>query len=350
MPNTHIPFDPTLYTGRAEPFEPATAQYWYQHITAFEPTTQQKIAPKIALVGFASEQGVLRNQGRVGAKSAPPAIRQIFGKMPISLAVQKKFANNINALIGDMGDVVCHDDGKIVQGSLENAQQQYADAIAQAVANQSIAIGLGGGHEIAFGSFLGLYQGLSQGLEKSHDPTNLPKIGILNFDAHFDIRQDQYATSGTPFRQIAEFLSDKNLPFHYFCVGISQFNNTGALFERAETLGVEWISDDDCYRLEWQVIEQRLQAFLAKIDVLYVTIDMDCLPAGVMPAVSAVAAKGIPLDFVERCLAALIDSGKVKLLDIAEVNPQYDRDGAGLKVTARLLAGIVERLLDVDNK
>lgn len=337
----HTPFDPTLYTGRAEPFEPATAQYWYQHISAFEPNAKQKIA----LVGFASEQGVMRNQGRIGAKSAPPAIRQIFGKMPISLAVQRKFSNNINSLIGDMGDVHCEDDGKIVPDLLENAQQLYANNIAKAVSQNTLVIGLGGGHEIAFGSFLGLYQGL----EEIYQKENFPKIGILNFDAHFDIRQDQYATSGTPFRQIAEFLAEKGQAFHYFCVGISQFSNTGALFERAETLGVEWISDDDCYRLEWHEIEARLQAFLAKIDVLYVTIDMDCLPAGVMPAVSAVAAKGILLDFVERCVAVLIDSGKVKLLDIAEVNPQYDRDGAGLKVTARLLAVMAERVLALDN-
>lgn len=342
MPNTQIPFDPTLYTGRAEPFEPATAQYWYQHISAFEPNAKQKIA----LVGFASEQGVMRNQGRIGAKSAPPAIRQIFGKMPISLAVQRKFSNNINRLIGDMGDVHCEDDGKIVPDLLENAQQLYANNIAKAVSQNTLAIGLGGGHEIAFGSFLGLYQGL----EEIYQKENFPKIGILNFDAHFDIRQDQYATSGTPFRQIAEFLADKQHAFHYFCVGISQFSNTGALFERAETLGVEWISDDDCYRLEWHEIEARLQAFLAKIDVLYVTIDMDCLPAGVMPAVSAVAGKGIGLDFVERCVAVLIDSGKVKVIDMAEVNPTYDHDGAGLKVTARLLAVMVERILALDLK
>lgn len=341
MPNTHTPFDPTLYTGRAEPFEPATAQYWYQHVTAFDSQNPSKIAPKIALVGFASEQGVLRNQGRIGAKFAPPAIRQAFAKLPISLAVQRQFAENLPNLIGDMGDIVCHDDGKIVPNSLETAQQRYADTIAKAVAQHTVAIGLGGGHEIAFGSFLGLYQGL----EKIYQKEKLPKIGVLNFDAHFDIRQDQYATSGTPFRQIAEFLADKNLPFYYFCVGISQFSNTGALFERAENLGVEWISDDDCYRLEWQAVADKLQAFLAKVDVLYVTIDMDCLPAGVMPAVSAVAGKGIGLDFVERCLALLIENGKVKVLDIAEVNPQYDRDGAGLKVTARLLAGIVEKFL-----
>lgn len=339
MPNTHTPFDPTLYTGRAEPFEPAIAQYWYQHINAFNSDNRSQ---KIGLVGFASDQGVNRNQGRIGAKHAPNAIKSSVAKLPISKNLQQKFSNLPN-LVGDMGNILCDDGDSIAPNVLETAQQQYADQIETVLNANALPIGLGGGHEIAWGSFLGLWQHVSN----TNKP--LPKIGIINLDAHFDIRQDQYATSGTPFRQIAEHLAKQEQDFHYLCIGISQFGNTAALFERAEQLGVKVISDDDCYRLDWQAIERQILAFIEPLDVIYLTIDMDCLSGFVMPAVSAVAAEGLSLDFAERCVTTVIDSGKVKLIDMAEVSPKYDIDGRGLKVAGRLLAVMIERFLLKNN-
>ena len=79
--------------------------------------------------------------------------------------------------------------------------------------------------------------------------------------------------------------------------------------------------------------------------MIYLTIDMDCLAGSVMPAVSAVAAKGLSLDFVERCVLLIINTGKVKVIDMAEVSPKYDIDGRGLKVAGRLLAVMVEAVL-----
>lgn len=322
---THIPFDPSLYTGRAEPFEPL-AQYWYQHIGAFK-------EQKIALIGFACHQGVNRNLGRIGAKDAPNAIKSAFGKLPIDVDWVKN--GDLSTLVGDMGQLICDDDDQIKQGVLEEIQEQYAKQVASVVAQNRLPIGIGGGHEIAWGSFLGLYQGLD----------NKAKIGIINLDAHFDLRLDKYATSGTPFRQISEFLAQKGEPFYYMAVGISRFSNTAALFDRADKLGVGVIGDDDCQRLPFDEICQRLNAFIAQVDVLYLTLDLDCLLGSVMPAVSAPAAKGLSVDFVERCLSVIIGTGKVKVMDIAEFNPRYDQDGRGLKVVARLLAVMVEASL-----
>lgn len=332
-------YNPKLYTGRCEPYEPSTAQYWYQHIKAFNTHQPQKIG----LVGFACDQGVNRNQGRIGAKHAPNAIKTALAKLPIALSIQQQFGKleNLTNLVGDMGNVACVDGDTIVPEVLESAQQAYADQITHVLAQNSLAIGLGGGHEIAYGSFIGLWQHLTK-------TKTLPTIGIINIDAHFDLRQDQYATSGTPFRQIAEHLAKQHQDFSYLCVGISQFGNTAALFERAENLGVKIISDDDCYRLDWSAIEQQILDFIAPLDVIYLTIDMDALSGFVMPAVSAVAAKGLSLDFVERCVSLVINTGKVKLIDMAETNPIYDIDGRGLKVAGRLLAVMIERYLLCD--
>ncbi|MGC7451427.1 arginase family protein, partial [Xanthomonas citri pv. citri] len=133
------------------------------------------------LVGFASDQGVNRNQGRIGAKHAPDAIKAALAKLPVPLSIQKQGEKLIN-LVADMGNVACVDDDTIVPEILESAQQTYANQITHILAQHSLAIGLGGGHEIAYGSFMGLWQHLTQ------TEITLPTIGIINIDAHFDLR------------------------------------------------------------------------------------------------------------------------------------------------------------------
>ena len=333
-PVSHTAADMNRWTGRAEPFESARARYWYQ---IAKPYTQQHIG----LVGFACDQGVRRNQGRVGAKAAPPLIRQAFAALPVIAELQQRFENQLPTLLGDAGDIHCHDQDNFSANILEQAQLNYADKVSHIIEKGGLPIGLGGGHAIAYGSFLGLWQALENTSEANATPT----IGIINFDAHLDIRQSDVATSGTPFRQIAEHLDAHGQPFHYCCIGVSRFSNTAALFDRAEQLDVHIISDEDCHYQPWQTLADQVISFINQVDVVYLTIDMDCLPSSVVPGVSAPAAFGIELGFVERMVKTIMATGKVKMADIAEINPTFDIDSRSCKVAARLLAIIVEQYL-----
>jgi formiminoglutamase len=187
---------------------------------------------------------------------------------------------------------------------------------------------LGGGHEVAFGAFAGLAARLAG--ERS------PRIGIVNFDAHFDLRRADRANSGTPFLQIAEDCRQRGWPFHYACIGVSRYANTRALFERAGELGVQWVADEDVEA----TASFRLDKFLGAVDHAYLTFCLDVLPAQVAPGVSAPAARGVPLALVEPLVDAVLRSGKLRLADIAEMNPRFDDDGRTAAVAARLVARI----------
>ena len=345
----HIPFDNSLWTGRHEPYESERARYWYQLINDY---TNQPVG----LIGFACDQGVRRNLGRVGAKEAPKTIRKAFAKLPCSTTLQDHYKSQLRydeydnkalmQLIGDAGDVYCHDDDKLMDEVLELTQADYTQRVKNIIRQGSLAIGLGGGHAIAYASYLGLWNALNERTEQTK--LGAPRIGIINFDAHLDLRQAPKGTSGTPFRQIAEHNLTYDQAFNYCAIGISQFSNTAALFDRAKDLGVTVISDDNCIRLPWIDIEKQLTVFIGSVDVIYLTIDMDGLESSVVPGVSAPAAKGLSLDFVERCIEHIFAQGIVKMADIAETNPTYDIDGRSSKVAARLLALIVEIYLTQD--
>jgi len=335
---SHTVADMNRWTGRAEPFETDRARYWYQ---LAEPYEQQHIG----LIGFACDQGVRRNQGRVGAKAAPPLIRQAFAALPVISELQQRFESQLPSLLGDAGDIHCHDNDGLAESTLEQAQIKYADKVSHIIEQGGLPIGLGGGHAIAYGSFLGLWQALEKTNGTTVSTHTAPTIGIINFDAHLDIRQSDVATSGTPFRQISEHLDAHEQPFHYCCIGVSRFSNTAALFDRAEQLGVHIISDEDCHQQTWDSLAEQIDTFISHVDVLYMTIDMDCLPSSVVPGVSAPAAYGIELSFVERAVKRIMASGKVKVADLAEINPTFDVDNRSCKVAARLLATISEQHL-----
>ena len=339
---SHTAADMSRWTGRAEPFETERACYWYQ---LAQPYSNQHIG----LIGFACDQGVRRNQGRVGARAAPPLIRQAFAALPVISDLQQRFDGQLPTLLGDAGDINCHDNDDFAASTLEQAQAHYADKVSHIIEQGGLPIGLGGGHAIAYGSFLGLWQTLQQTDTvndiSSTDTSSMPSIGIINFDAHLDIRQSDVATSGTPFRQIAEHLTEQGQPFNYCCIGVSRFSNTAALFDRAEQLGVHIISDEDCTNKKWKKIATQIASFIDSVDIIYLTIDMDCLPSSIVPGVSAPAAYGIELSFVERAVKLIMTSNKVKIADIAEINPTFDIDARSCKVAARLLATIIEQHL-----
>ena len=71
-----------------------------------------------------------------------------------------------------------HDSGTVTAAqNLVDAQQEFADQVTARVNRNEFVIGLGGGHEIGWASYLGLYQAR---INKC--------IGIINIDAHFDLR------------------------------------------------------------------------------------------------------------------------------------------------------------------
>jgi formiminoglutamase len=268
----------------------------------------------VALLGFASDEGVRRNKGRTGAAAAPAALRKALGPL----------AFHLDRAVADCGDVVVSGD------RLEAGQERLGQAVAALLDAGHQTVVLGGGHETAYASYLGV--------SASAAVRNGQRLGVLNLDAHFDLRDEPVPSSGTPFLQMARAEADAGREFRYAVVGISEPNNTRALFDTAGKLGVRYLLDEDC---EAERVRAFVEDFLAETDVLYLTIDLDVLPAAVAPGVSAPAAFGVPLPVITAVCRQVARSGKLLHLDVAELNPAFDIDGR----TARTAARLVDTLL-----
>lgn len=302
------------WSGRVDP--EADSPRWHQRIQPLGASQQ----PGLALLGFACDEGVRRNQGRVGAAAAPAAIR----KMLANLAWHRR------GPAFDAGDVCCND------GDLDGAQQRLGASVAELLDAGHLPVVLGGGHEVAFGSWQGIAAHLAAKLGDSQQ--RAPRLAIVNFDAHFDLRDPAHIhSSGTPFAQIAEACAARGWPFRYACLGVSRAANTRALFHTAAELGVLVREDHEIRESTLDAIGAELDAFIADCDALYLTVDLDVLPAWEGPGVSAPAAHGVPVALLEPLIERLQASGKLLLAELAELNPEHDQDNRTARVAARLI-------------
>lgn len=170
-------------------------------------------------------------------------------------------------------------------------------------------------------------------------------MAIVNIDAHFDLRKQDRGSSGTPFLQAIEHARSLGLPLQYLAYGISASANTRVLFDSADQLGVHYVMDDQLGVLELPQRLAELREKLADADVIYLTIDIDGLPHAMAPGVSAPAARGVPMEVVEPLLDAVAATGKLKLMDVAELSPPLDRDNVTARVAARLIHRVTHAVI-----
>jgi len=331
--------DKTIWQGRIDP--EANSQRWHQKVQPFiengAKAWQNRAEKGTVLLGFCCDEGVRRNQGRVGAKHAPDAIRKALANL----------AWHGRKPLYDAGNIYCDD------GDLEAAQKQLADKICAPLYDEHFPIILGGGHEVAFASWSGIYWHL-------HDTTHFkttesaPNIGIINFDAHFDLRTPEFlhtpgeeqnwildiprtkGHSGTPFAQIYHSCYGP-IKFQYAALGINRASNTQALFQRAKELNTWVVEDKDINLNTLPAISEQLSQWMQDKRTIYLSFDIDVLPAYQAPGCSAPAALGVELSLLLPLIEQIKHSGKLILADIAEVNPRFDIDNRTAKVAARIV-------------
>lgn len=261
------------------------------------------------LHGFAVDEGVRRNKGRQGAKDAPDVIRKNMANFPV---IRPDFS------LLDFGNITCED------GDLENTQNELAKNVSKVLLKGGRSLVLGGGHEVTFGH----YRGVKTAFQEQ-------KIGIINFDAHFDNRQPENgvgASSGTGFWQIAQEGEISSLH-----IGIQRNSNTLKLFDTAHQFGMKYILADELFFENLPSVYERVNELAESVDFLYVTICMDVFNASIAPGVSASAYNGIFADAAFMHLYRhILRNEKLIALDIAEVNPSLDIHDH----TARLAASL----------
>ncbi len=320
-----------VWQGRVDDPDDIDSYRWHQLIELIdlskdenEPVPGDTLG--FCFLGFCCDEGVEKNLGRRGAANGPLSIRKEMANLPLSFDRKTR--------IFDAGDIYCP------HGDMETAQKELAFLVEKLFSLNLFPVILGGGHELAFGHYNGIRNSISKVKE-----TPRPNIGIINFDAHFDLRPyNKGANSGTMFLQIADECKERGMDFSYFCLGIQRYGNTTSLFKRADDLNVEYIMARDIDDAAVPGILKRVDGFINKNDFIYLTLCSDVLSAAFAPGVSATQPFGLHPETVLKMVKHILRSGRVVSFDIAEVSPRFDEDNRTAKLAAILIFAVVNTI------
>jgi formiminoglutamase len=329
--------------------ELSSAAEWFTRIEPVEPSTDQPRRPddprlgeitqfwrgdsipiepgRAVLIGFAVDEGVRRNHGRIGAAAAPDAIRRwLYRLTPCDCLAE-----------ADLSDAPPLDLGNLrMTGDLEDAQQALAQLVAPLLQAGAIPVILGGGHETAFGHFLGYVQAAKP-------------VSILNVDAHLDVRPciDDLGHSGSPFRQAMEHPVRPLPGQRYTCLGAQPHYVSRPHLEYVLKRGgvVRW-----CEEVR-QAMADQFRRELGRLEApgwsIYVSVDADAVRAADVPGVSAPNATGLPGEALLTCARLAGSCQGVSSFDLVEINPRLDRDDQsarwGALVIWNFLLGLATR-------
>ncbi|MFC5625094.1 formimidoylglutamase [Algoriphagus winogradskyi] len=313
--------NPSLWSGRKS----ETIEYWHQAAIAIKDLKldEDQLTPKVGILGYAGEEGVKRNQGRLGTAEGPNAIRKGLGTLAFHLPERSR--------IFDYGDVYTED------SDMESSHELITKTVFNLLETKHFPILLGGGHDLALAHGRGVFQ---------HLASKNQKLGIINMDAHFDLRPtlEGKGHSGSPFFQLAE---ENPGSFQYLCLGVQRSVNPKSLFNTAERIGAKWMVMEDFRMNNWEVIQEKILWFLDSVDKIYLSVDMDGFSSAFAPGVSAPSPMGFRPEFAFKVFELLASSKKLISMDVVELNPAFDHDQATSRLAARCAEYVARKVLAI---
>ncbi|MFC0264572.1 formimidoylglutamase [Fontibacter flavus] len=314
----HLPTSPSIWSGRNS----ETLSYFYQAmncLTTLDPHTNPD-GKYVAILGYVGDEGVKRNLGRPGATKGPEMIRRLMASMAYHLPA--------NYHLLDLGDI------QTLDGDMEASHELITQTVRSLLSKRIFPVLIGGGHDLAYAHGKGVFEHVHQKSEK---------LGIINLDAHFDLRVKSAGKghSGSPFLQLGEeFPND----FHYLCLGIQRAANPPLLFETAKRLKAEWMEIEDFTLDNWQEITILLDEFCSKVNKIYLSIDLDGFSSAYAPGVSAPSPSGFSPELAFKVLDWIAKTGKLISMDVVELNPKYDQDNSTARLAARCVEFVLRKL------
>lgn len=151
------------------------------------------------------------------------------------------------------------------------------------------------------------------------------RIGIVQFDTHLDLRatESDGPSNGTPIRQLldAGVIRGEDV----YNIGLHGFYNAPSLIKAADHYGVNRITLKQLRKTgaEKQIAEV-MQALNEKVDIVYVTVDMDVLDITYAPGVPASTPGGMRTDELFDLLYEVGKYDIVRGMDFVCLDPQRD--------------------------
>jgi formiminoglutamase len=282
----------------------------------------------VVLLGYACDEGVRRNGGRVGSAGGPAAVRKQLARMGTVENPEHGIDLRHSIRISDAGDVALPADASDLSAAHAELQRRVR-GIVQA---GKVPFVIGGGNDQSVANAFGL-------LDAKQRESSL-RVGVVNIDAHFDVRPllqpGNLAHSGSPFRQLLDSGRVSGRDFVEFAAQGNQCSAEHLRYLQSLHANVVWMSAIRAsHSPAVELFKDWLNRLAQSCSDIFVSFDIDAISGADAPGVSAVATYGLSAqDALEIAFAAGAHE-KVALFDVSEFNPLVEEHR-----TARLVVNM----------
>ncbi len=278
-------------------------------------------------------------QSRRGVDMGPSAIRYAGLQSRLeNLGWTVYDAGNINAPVSEQiaADETFEGHSTHHMSAIAAVAQEIHDAMLKSVRANEDAIFLGGDHSISIGSISGaLHRG--------------DKVGVIWVDAHGDFNTPKTSPSGNIHGMVVTSLmgqgpsilsiGERRLkPDQIVMIGTRDLDFEERIALRESGIKVMTMRDIDEDGMA-NVVRSALET-LGDVEAIHVSFDMDSLDPTVAPGVGTPVQGGLNYREAHLLLEMLADDGRVRSMDIVEVNPILDT----FNYTAEIAVGLAASL------
>jgi arginase len=224
-------------------------------------------------------------------------------------------------------------------GEIVKVCQSTYDLVADCIGHEDVAIFLGGDHSMSVGSVSSM--------------TRRGKIGVVWVDAHADYNTPETTPSGNVHGMpVAALLGEgpyelTNIghpgpqlqPAQVAMIGLRSLDRDERRKLASRGMSIFTMSDIDEHGIA--ATARKVLAALDAYDVLHISLDMDSLDPEIAPGVGTPVPGGLTYREAHLLMEIFAASGKVRSMDIVEINPMLDTRNQ----TANLAVGLAASLL-----
>ncbi len=218
---------------------------------------------------------------------------------------------------------------------IERAMIELAGVVEQIERRGSLPVVLGGDHSIAMGTLAGIRRAGR-------------RPGVIYIDAHGDINTPETTPSGNVHGMplavavgLAAAPFDKELRGSVdgpACVLLALRDVDPDEGRNIQKAGVTAITMADIDRLGMSAAMERAIAVASKGDGIHLSLDVDAIDPDEAPGVGTPVRGGLTYREAQLAMEMLAASGKLRSIEVAEVNPILDRENRTAQLAVELIA------------
>jgi agmatinase len=232
---------------------------------------------------------------RTGARFAPLAIREASLNIE-TYSFRSKY---------DIEDISMHDLGDLnVTSETQETLKRLEHVTKEILAAKKTPVLIGGEHTITLGAVRAMGK----------------DFAMVDFDAHMDLR-DEYMNLKTSHTTFMRRINEQAKPCRIIEVGTRAVCKEEMNY--AKRAGIDFITTQQIREEGVKETADRINRLLSKVKRIYLTVDLDVLDPGFVPAVQNPEPDGLCSHMFYDLLSMICDK-RIVAFDVVEVTPPYD--------------------------